>query len=109
VSDICDGAAQFGSTDILDYVVEQGEVLDAECLIKALNAAGTHAKLQTAQWLRQRGAEWPAVLGYDEDEQWSDAVVAWARNEGCTSPLPPPFEYDSYDESDSSGGIAFEP
>jgi hypothetical protein len=108
VSDVCDGAAQFGSTDILDYVVEQGEVLEAELLTKALNSAGTNDQLQAAQWLRQRGAEWPDVLGHDEDEQWSDAMIAWAREQGCTSPLPPPFEYDSYDENDAGNGIAYE-
>eukprot|EP00953_Heterococcus_sp_UTEX-ZZ885_P007407 4491-Heterococcus_DN1.PRE.2 len=82
---ICKHAANNGSIDILDYVTEQGEVLDAELLTKALNNACASGQLQAAQWLRQRGAEWPAVLGYDEEEQWSGAMIAWARAEGCTS------------------------
>jgi hypothetical protein len=60
-------------------------VLDAELLTEALKYTGTHNQLQAAQWLRQRGAQWPAVLcnGYGE---WTGVVLAWARAEGCTSP-----------------------
>eukprot|EP00953_Heterococcus_sp_UTEX-ZZ885_P003744 2536-Heterococcus_DN1.PRE.5 len=68
VRQVCLSAASEGCTNILDYVVEQGEGLDAELLADALN-----------------NAEWPAVLGYDEEEQWSGAMIAWARAEGCTS------------------------
>eukprot|EP00953_Heterococcus_sp_UTEX-ZZ885_P019956 11147-Heterococcus_DN1.PRE.3 len=100
VSDAFIGAARNGSTDILDYVIQQGEVLSAELLTEALNAAGMYNKLQAAQWLRQHGAEWPAVLGYNEEdhvERWSGESLAWARANGCTAPIPPPSEYDHYD------------
>jgi hypothetical protein len=59
-------AANAGSIDILDLLREQGEVLDAELLTDALNNAGASGQLQAAQWLRQHGAEWPVVLGYQE-------------------------------------------
>jgi hypothetical protein len=82
--------ARDGATSILDYVVEQGEVLDAELLTHALNAAGSNSQLLAAQWLRQRGAQWPAVLRYGERanaaEQWSGESLACARAEGCTAP-----------------------
>eukprot|EP00953_Heterococcus_sp_UTEX-ZZ885_P021905 12184-Heterococcus_DN1.PRE.2 len=89
VRDVLREAADRGFTDALDYVLQQGEVLDAELVTAALNRAGTAGKLQVAQWLRQHGAEWPAVLGYTEPtyiEHWSDEVLAWARLEGCASP-----------------------
>eukprot|EP00953_Heterococcus_sp_UTEX-ZZ885_P001372 1257-Heterococcus_DN1.PRE.2 len=74
VSTICIRAARHGSTGILQFVIEQGEVLDAELLMTALNCAG---------------AQWPTVLRYGEIpdvKQWSGSTLAWARAEGCTSP-----------------------
>jgi hypothetical protein len=56
----------------------------------ALNRAGARGHMRAAQWLRQRGAEWPAVLtDYEElfEEVWDGESLAWARAEGCTSPL----------------------
>jgi hypothetical protein len=82
VTDVCIGAARAGATAILDCVLEQGEVLDAELLTDALDHAAVFDHLQAAQWLRAHGAEWPPVLGWGKGEQWSDAVVAWARAEG---------------------------
>jgi hypothetical protein len=95
VQDMCICAARYGYTLILDYVIEQGEVLDAEQLTDALKCAGAYNQLQAAQWLRQHGAQWPAVLtcvveftnGDESDSiQWSGELLAWARAEGCTSP-----------------------
>jgi hypothetical protein len=90
VNEVCEDAARKGNTNILDYVIEQGEVLDAELLTDALNNAAANNQLQTAQWLRQHGAQWPAVLSYGLFPlkcQWSGDVLAWARAEGCTSPM----------------------
>jgi hypothetical protein len=93
---VCRLAASAGHVDVLNFVIEQGEVLSAALLTDALNLAAEYNQLQTAQWLRERGAAWPAVLGYvqfDEEagrdlrHRWSGAVIAWARAEGCTSPL----------------------
>jgi hypothetical protein len=83
--DICVTAAWGNDTDIVDYVLEQGEVLDAELLTEALNWAGSRNNLQAAQWLRQRGAQWPAVLSTVAEpriQHWSGDILAWARAEG---------------------------
>jgi hypothetical protein len=81
VSRVCMSAAGRGLTDILDYVIEQGEVLGAELLKSALCKAGACNKLQAAQWLRQRGAEWPELLYYRESvhetaRKWSGESLA---------------------------------
>jgi hypothetical protein len=83
--------ARYGRMKILDFIVEQGEVLDAELMTAALNCAGASGELQTAQWFRHHGAQWPAVLGAGGAERhcalhWGADAVAWARAEGCTSP-----------------------
>jgi hypothetical protein len=75
VRQICMRVANAGFIDILDYVIEQGEVLDAELLADALNDAGCGSQLQAAQWLRQHGAEWPTVLGFDEHERVGSGVM----------------------------------
>jgi hypothetical protein len=105
VREVCTIAASGGFTSILDYLVQQGEVLDAELLTDALNKAGSNSQLPAAQWLRQRGAEWPAVLGYDASDlpSWSGESLAWARSEGCTAPLPAPAS-----ETDSDLGSEFD-
>jgi hypothetical protein len=90
--EVCKHAGFNGSIDTLSYVMQQGEDLNAEVLTDVLNAAGTENQLQTAQWLRQRGAQWPALLGYDRAEltqQWWGDTLVWARAEGCTSPIAP--------------------
>jgi hypothetical protein len=91
VREVCTGAACCGSTDMLEYLIEQGEVLDAELLTEALNCTGPGSKLQAAQWLRQHGAQWPAVLTCHVPpgtrQQWSDDMIAWARAQGCTAPI----------------------
>jgi hypothetical protein len=82
--------ARNGCTNILAYFTEQGAAIDAQLLTEALNGAGASGRLQTAQWLRQHNAQWPAVLSFeyfDEIEQWSGESLAWARAEGCTSPI----------------------
>jgi hypothetical protein len=92
VSKICVAAATNGYTSILDFVLEQGEVLDAELLTDALNCAGTFNKLRAVQWLRQHGASWPTLLGFSGPHhklQWSGESLAWARAQGCTSPVAP--------------------
>jgi hypothetical protein len=89
VSEVCMRAARIGATDILDYVIEQGEVLDAELLTTALNKAGVWGQLLAAQWLRQHAAEWPAVLLYGQAshiKQWHAHMIVWARAQGCTAP-----------------------
>jgi hypothetical protein len=84
-------AADYGCTDILDFVLEQAEVLDAELLTDTLNYVGSFYRLPVVQWLRQHGAEWPAVLGFGRRycHQWGGETLAWARAQGCTAPIQP--------------------
>jgi hypothetical protein len=85
VSEVLHNAACFNYTDMIDFVMEQGEALSSELLTRALHAAGTRCQLQAAQSLKQHGAEWPAVLSH-----WCGNTLAWARAEGCTSPTRTP-------------------
>jgi hypothetical protein len=100
VYEVSMAAARNGHTDVLDFIIEQGEVLDAEMLVSTLNYAGVYDQLQAAQCLRQHGAEWPTILGYimyPFVEHWSDDVIAWARAEGCASPTVVPDDVDDDD------------
>eukprot|EP00953_Heterococcus_sp_UTEX-ZZ885_P009669 5679-Heterococcus_DN1.PRE.1 len=95
-------AAEGGSVDILAYVFNKLKrdeiVIEPTLLTRMLNAAGGNYKLEAAKWLRQRGAEWPAVLQFvkqfsDGDEHihtWGYNILEWARAEGCTSPTTKP-------------------
>jgi hypothetical protein len=55
--EMCASAACNGSTDILDYVTEQGEVLDADLLTEALAFADKYNQKQVVEWLRRHGAQ----------------------------------------------------
>jgi hypothetical protein len=78
---VCSSAAMGGSVDVMVYLQQQGIQFTADVLKDMLDHAGVHNKLAATQWLRQQGAEWPAVL-----RAWPGEVLAWARAEGCTSP-----------------------
>eukprot|EP00953_Heterococcus_sp_UTEX-ZZ885_P018981 10605-Heterococcus_DN1.PRE.1 len=65
-----------------------------------LNAAGSCNQLQTVQWLRQLGADWPPVL-QDASQTWHGDTLRWARDEGCTAPISHDAdEPDNYDNND---------
>jgi hypothetical protein len=83
--DIYEAAARSGSVDTMAYVLLHFNV-DVDMLTDMLNVAGAYNKLAAAVWLRQQGAEWPAVLDY-YGRVWSGDVLAWARSQGCESPL----------------------
>jgi Ankyrin repeats (3 copies) len=78
-------AARNRNIDVLELLIEQGEVLSAKLLTSALREAGVFDQLQAAQWLRQHGANWPTVLQAG-GLRWHGESLAWARAEGCTSP-----------------------
>jgi hypothetical protein len=90
----CELAAGSGSVDIINYIVEQESiVLTAAHLTSMLNAAGSYDQLETAHWLRQQGAQWPAVLTYYDTywapplrRLWQALALKWARDQGCISP-----------------------
>jgi hypothetical protein len=87
-------AARSGSMDTLQYLIEQGAHWDAAMLTIMLSAAASEGKLEAAEWLRQQGAEWAAILHYDSPlarhyvhrALWHADAVAYAREQGCTSP-----------------------
>jgi hypothetical protein len=97
--DVCLAAASFSdeharsTVQLLQYLLDEGALVGAELLTRALSCAGAESGLAAVQWLRQHGAEWPAVL---QDclygEQWDDECVRWAREQGCTSPEEAPLD-----------------
>jgi hypothetical protein len=85
---VADTAACKNKVAVLEYLQQEGAVFIAEQLIDLLNTAAVRGSLAAAKWLRQQGADWPAVLhNFSGCVQWSGEVLAWARAEGCTSPL----------------------
>jgi hypothetical protein len=65
---------------ILDYHIEQGEVPDAAQLTAAPNHAGVFN------------------LAVNAHQHWSYDTLAWARAQGCTSPLLNYADYLSDDD-----------
>jgi hypothetical protein len=55
---------------------------DLKCM---LQAAGSTAKLDAAQWLLEEGADWPIELRYNY-RRWPRSSVNWAREQGCAAP-----------------------
>jgi hypothetical protein len=78
-------AALSGHLSVIVYVVGAEPAPSAALLTELLNAAAINDHLAVAQWLRQRGAQWPAVLKYS-DTAWKTNVLQWARDEGCNAP-----------------------
>jgi hypothetical protein len=91
IGDVAYLAAHSNSVALLEYMQQDGVVFTTRQLTGLLSVAGGCSSLTLAKWLRQQGAEWPAVLRvigmYDELDQWPDIAVAWARAEGCTAPV----------------------
>jgi hypothetical protein len=83
---LCIAAAQGGSLKVLTHLQELGLLNSAPTLTQLLNVAASGHKLAVAKWLRAQGAEWPAVFSL---RPWSGEVLAWARAEGCTTPITP--------------------
>jgi hypothetical protein len=86
-------AAQGGSIDVIAYLQQQQQqqvtptaaTHTAELQTMLLRIAGAYSKLAVVKWLRQQGAEWPTLLHWLQP--WSGDALAWARAEGCTSPI----------------------
>ena len=55
-------AAKSGEIPVIMYMVGVEPAASAAQLTEMLNAAGSRDYLAAAKWLRQQGAEWPAVL-----------------------------------------------
>ena len=84
-----ESAASHSTVEVMVYLQQHDLLSTPAVLTRMLNTAGTYNTLAAAQWLRQQGAEWPAVLNYC-DLAWSGETLAWARAEGCTSPTEEP-------------------
>jgi hypothetical protein len=91
VADVRKVAPRSGSIGLLSHVIQQGGAPTAAELTYMLNVAGANRKLEAAKWLRQQGAEWPALLQHKQGRlllAWSETSLDWARSEGCTSEAP---------------------
>ena len=79
--------------EVLEYLLQQGEVFTSEELTQLLKNAGDGdlnqsnnlAQQECCKRLRQLGAEWPDLFFYANP--WNKAMIAWARSEGM------PVEY----------------
>jgi hypothetical protein len=78
--------ARANNAAMLQYLWDQGVQADAAQLTELLDFAGVSGMLESAQWLRQQGALWPEVLQASPNGIWHNAMIAWARAEGCTAP-----------------------
>jgi hypothetical protein len=81
-------AATVGWLPVAQYLQGVQPAASTAQLTEMLRSAGGHHRSVVAKWLRQQGAEWPAVLSFD-GVPWRDNMVQWARDEGCTSQLQP--------------------
>jgi hypothetical protein len=79
---VCTAAAEGGCIAVLQYLLQTLLMLAPPVLTVMLNAAGANNQLAAAQWLRQRGAQWPDALQY-QGRSWSRALVLWAKAECC--------------------------
>jgi hypothetical protein len=78
--------AKHNNVVMLQYIWDQGVQADAAKLTELLNDAGSRDLLESAKWMRHKGAQWPEKLGRSFSTSWCDTAVAWARAEGCTAP-----------------------
>eukprot|EP00953_Heterococcus_sp_UTEX-ZZ885_P006598 4029-Heterococcus_DN1.PRE.2 len=83
---MCYVDATLGKIVILECLREALYTPDDALMQMLLTITGAFGQLATAQYLRQQGAEWPPVLNL-EGQNWTGEVLAWARAEGCTSPV----------------------
>jgi hypothetical protein len=94
--------------DVVQYLQQHGIDFTPAQLTKMLANAGAQNKLAAAQWLRQQGVDWTAELVGQTDvygytwRYWKGEVLAWARQEGCTSPVGCDFsDDDTCDDSET--------
>jgi hypothetical protein len=84
--DLCCYKRPWGNNQLRDYLISQTpEWRSPHILNDFLGRAATSDNIPVAEWLRQRGAEWPQVLVYN-DKKWCSSMIAWARKRGRTSP-----------------------
>jgi hypothetical protein len=89
LNDLGQTAAAYGHSQILDYCAQQGATWSAGELDDMIQGCAIDGFLDVVQWLRQHDAAWPRELGWSDDggiDRWHADVLAWAREQGCTSP-----------------------
>jgi Ankyrin repeats (3 copies) len=92
---VCEYAAYNGHVEMMAYALQHAEQLPGTYMPRMLLLAGANDHLAAAQWLRQQGAEWPTSLQTwfsGRKLEWSGEVLAWARANGCTSPIQLPVD-----------------
>eukprot|EP00953_Heterococcus_sp_UTEX-ZZ885_P020371 11402-Heterococcus_DN1.PRE.2 len=92
-------AAHQGSVDMLQYLKQLPDqpVWTPQLWTSLLHIAGLNQQLAAAQWLRQQGAEWPAVLGTSHKQRWRGEALRWAFREGWL-----PADLDSEEDGDAA-------
>jgi hypothetical protein len=80
------GAALSGCLEVVQRMYDELSVRwDAYDMAYMLQLAGMDGSLVLCKWLREHGAEWPAMLG-TADSPWSPRCLEWADSEGCDAP-----------------------
>jgi hypothetical protein len=82
-------SAVSGSIETMTFVLDEVfEEVSAEDLTLMLAAAGSKGHTAAMRWLLQRGAGWPAELGWQKSSDddllcWPHTTVIWALEHGC--------------------------
>jgi hypothetical protein len=80
-----------GALDVLDWLHTRTDVRNfisyAPCMSYAMNAAGNHGRVDSMQWLRAHGAQWPydlfgGITG-SVRRYWSLDALRFAFATGC--------------------------
>jgi hypothetical protein len=81
--EMCMTAAQGTKKALLEYLQQLGLLSSAAVLTEMLYRTAWYHNLAAAKWLRQQGAEWPAVY---TGIPWEGRFLEWAISEGFTPP-----------------------
>jgi hypothetical protein len=86
---------EWDASEILQYLFDQGVRFDHNQKLQLMMRAGLWCKhsqsFSCLKWLRAHGAPWPSCMGMENEDgqpmDWTKDVVAWAKLQGCKSPL----------------------
>ena len=87
---------QYTANELTALLAHAGcdDVTKVHFFVRAENASQRTTVEQGITWLRNKGAEWPAMLAWHRETDgqmvpWVQLeVIDWARQHGCTAPLP---------------------
>jgi hypothetical protein len=101
------GAAMSGCLELVQWMYDELNIRwEADDMSYMLQLAGMDSSLVLCKWLRQHGAEWPAMLG-TADCPWGTLCIEWAQSEGCDAPEWDP-EADETDADDEADGEVYD-